>query len=216
MTSVGLILKAAIFPSFPSRKTFPRSEFKKGLCFEPLETLHEAPKESHANSSKHIPNSTPVNPNEEPVVAVIGVGYVGAHLIGSFSSKYKVLGYDISEDRVREIQKDYVHNGRVSFTSTAQDLRAATHFLISVPTLLRPDKTIDSSYLQSAVETVEIYGRPGSTVVVESSVAVGMTRQILGPVGEAKNFFMGMSPEVGISFPTSKINTQTDHVHTES
>jgi UDP-N-acetyl-D-mannosaminuronate dehydrogenase len=61
---------------------------------------------------------------------------------------------------------------------------------------LLPDKTIDSSYLRNALNTVGRHARPGSTVVFESSVVVGMTRQLLGPLGAARRFFVGMSPEV--------------------
>ncbi|KAH6893420.1 hypothetical protein B0T10DRAFT_604637 [Thelonectria olida] len=37
--------------------------------------------------------------------------------------------------------------------------------------------------------------RRGSSVVIESSVAVGMTRQLLGPLAVSKGPFAGMSPE---------------------
>jgi hypothetical protein len=132
----------------------------------------------------------------EPLVAVIGVGYVGTHLVDSFSSKYEVIGFDVSIHRVEQLEAEFRHKERVSFTSCKDDLRQASHFLISVPTLLRADKTIDSSYLEAALETVSTYAHPGATVVIESSVAVGMTRNLLGPIAAARGFFAGMSPEV--------------------
>jgi len=133
----------------------------------------------------------------EPLVAVIGVGYVGEHLVSVFSRKYSVIGYDVSEVRVRQLEQLYskAEEGQVTFTNTASDLARATHFLISVPTLLLPDKSIDSSFLRSALKAVGTYGRPGSVVVIESSVAVGMTRQLLGPLAQERNFYAGMSPE---------------------
>jgi hypothetical protein len=147
-----------------------------------------------------------VDPNSEPLVAVIGVGYVGEHLVESFSAHYNVIAFDVSPERIADIEQKYSDCSRVTPTTRASALREATHFLISVPTLLRPDKTIDSSYLRSAVNTVATYGRPGSTVVVESSVAVGMTRSILGPIGFARHFFIGMSPEVGFPCPFQPIS----------
>lgn len=140
--------------------------------------------------------STPVQPEDEPVIAVLGVGYVGTHLVESFSSRYSVIGFDVSHLRVRQLRDQYQHNEALEFTDNARDLTRATHFLISVPTLLRPDRTIDSSYLRDAIKTVGTVARRGSTVVIESSVAVGMTRQLLGPLAEASGFFAGMSPEV--------------------
>ena len=131
-----------------------------------------------------------------PFVAVIGVGYVGTHLVENFSREYDTLGFDVSPRRVAELQQDFQSNGRVRITGSKQDLREATHFLISVPTLLRSDRTIDASYLISAMEIVAANARRGSTVVIESSVAIGMTRSLLGPIAKAHGFFAGMSPEV--------------------
>ncbi|KAK1249649.1 hypothetical protein MKX08_009652 [Trichoderma sp. CBMAI-0020] len=131
----------------------------------------------------------------EPLVAVIGVGYVGEHLTDVFSRCFNVLGYDVSETRVKDLAAKYYGNERVRITSDAKDLRGASHFLISVPTLLKEDKTVDTSYLESALATVEKQAAPGSTVVIESSVAVGMTRALLGPLAKRKGLFAGMSPE---------------------
>ncbi|PON29997.1 nucleotide sugar dehydrogenase [Trichoderma gamsii] len=131
----------------------------------------------------------------QPLVAVIGVGYVGEHLTDVFSRCYNVLGYDVSETRVKDLSAKYSGNKNVRITSKAEDIRNASHFLISVPTLLQADKTVDTSYLQSALATVEEQAAPGSTVVIESSVAVGMTRELLGPLARRKCLFAGMSPE---------------------
>ncbi|KAH0490794.1 hypothetical protein TgHK011_002246 [Trichoderma gracile] len=129
------------------------------------------------------------------LVAVIGVGYVGEHLVDVFSRRFNVLGFDVSEARVKVLASKYADNTKVRITSNAIRLAEATHFLISVPTLLLPDKSVDTSYLRSALATVADHARPGSTVVFESSVAVGMTRQLLGPLALAHNWFAGMSPE---------------------
>ncbi|KAL5590173.1 hypothetical protein FOBRF1_013730 [Fusarium oxysporum] len=134
-------------------------------------------------------------PNTEPLVAVIGVGYVGEHLISVFSKSYDTIGYDISEARINQLAQKQPPNSRVRFTSMACDIANATHFLISVPTLLLPNKAINSSYLRSALSTVGLYAQPGAVVVIESSVAVGMTRQLLGPLAKQRGFFAGMSPE---------------------
>ncbi|KAF5704597.1 hypothetical protein FGLOB1_8474 [Fusarium globosum] len=139
--------------------------------------------------------STDVTPDDIPVVAVVGVGYVGRHLVSSFSSKYQVIGFDVSERRIQDLRHEFKGNDNVSFSRTQNDLIAATHFLISVPTLLRPDKTIDSSYLCDALKMVGRVARRGSTIVIESSVAVGMTRELVGPIAKKLGLFAGMSPE---------------------
>ncbi|TFA98043.1 UDP-N-acetyl-D-glucosamine 6-dehydrogenase [Trichoderma ghanense] len=150
------------------------------------------------------PDEAPANPLEAPpsagsgsapLVAVIGVGYVGEHLVDVFSRCFPVLGFDVSEARVKVLSAKYANNARVTIVSDPARLSKASHFLISVPTLLLPDKTVDTSYLRSALVTVSKHAARGSTVVFESSVAVGMTRKLLGPLALANGWFAGMSPE---------------------
>ena len=139
-----------------------------------------------------------ISPETRPLVAVIGVGYVGTHLVSNFSRHWDVLGFDLSESRVQSLKSDtdFSANPHVEFTTSHEHLANATHYLISVPTLLLPDKTIDISYLKDALETTFKYARAGATIVIESSVAVGMTRELLGPLAKARGCFAGMSPEV--------------------
>ncbi|EGU84174.1 hypothetical protein FOPG_14970 [Fusarium oxysporum f. sp. conglutinans race 2 54008] len=139
--------------------------------------------------------SADVTPDDIPVVAVVGVGYVGTHLVSSFSSRYQVIGFDVSERRIQDLRQEFKGNKNVTFSRTRNDLVAATHFLISVPTLLRPNKSIDSSYLCDALKMVGQVARRGSTIVIESSVAVGMTRELVGPIAKRLALFAGMSPE---------------------
>ena len=138
------------------------------------------------------PTLSPSDP--EPIVAVIGVGYVGTHLVEAFAHQYKVVAFDLSEKRLLQVAEE-LDGLPILFTSTASDIKQASHFLISVPTLLNNDKTIDTTYLRSAIATVEQHADPGSTIVIESSVAVGMTRSLVGPLMRTKNFMVGMSPE---------------------
>jgi len=171
-------------------------------------TLPITPPETPTKESTEIfcpENVTPqpvsqfkISTDTEPLVAVIGVGYVGTHLVSNFSRHWNVLGFDLSQDRVQALRADsnFTQNTRVKFTTSRADLADATHYLISVPTLLLPDKTVDVSYLESALEATFQYARPGATVVIESSVAVGMTRKLLGPLAKTRRCFAGMSPEV--------------------
>lgn len=131
----------------------------------------------------------------ESVVAVIGVGYVGTHLVEAFAGHYKVIAFDLSQERLDKVSK-HLRGLPIHFTSTAKDISDASHVLISVPTILREDRSIDTSFLRSALATVESHVRPGSTVVIESSVAVGMTRELVGPLMASRNLKVGMSPEV--------------------
>ena len=133
---------------------------------------------------------------EQPVVAVIGCGYVGSHLAACFGKHFRVVALDVSEDRVRQLNEDATYPSQVTFTTDPSKLREASHFLIAVPTGLNEDNSIDDSHLKAAIETVRNCARDGSTVVIESSVAVGMTRKLLQPIMVSKHLKGGMSPEV--------------------
>lgn len=146
-------------------------------------------------SNTATPSSSAVDEDETPLVAVLGVGYVGMQLVTAFAQHYDVVAYDVSEKRLKTIAGELERYPSVTCTSNASNLASATHFLISVPTTLLPNKQIDTSFLQSAIYTVGLYARPGATVVVESSVAVGMTRSLLSTLMATRGLKAGMSPE---------------------
>ncbi|WQF75382.1 Putative UDP-glucose/GDP-mannose dehydrogenase, NAD(P)-binding domain superfamily [Colletotrichum destructivum] len=182
----GLGLNLLGFDTFKANLELPHT---------PITPPPEYQEHSFSHNNDKVADLSPiVSPDDHPLVAVIGVGYVGTHLVDSFSAHYDVLGFDVSEKRVREVRAE-LPGDRIRFTTCKTDLHEATHFLISVPTLLKADKSIDTSYLRSAIDTVAQHARPGSTVVIESSVAVGMTRDLLGPVAVSRGFYAGMSPE---------------------
>lgn len=126
-------------------------------------------------------------------MCVVGVGYVGEILLKEFGSVFPSIGFDISESRLKDIKSDFVSLKNVRLTSSPSILKEASHFCISVPTLLRDDKSVNTDHLVRAIAMVTANARPGSTIVIESSVSVGMTRALLGPF--ANRFHCGMSPE---------------------
>ncbi|KAI9140061.1 hypothetical protein BKA69DRAFT_1082487 [Paraphysoderma sedebokerense] len=129
------------------------------------------------------------------VVCIIGVGYVGEQLLQTFSRSYPVIGYDISETRLEYLRKTYSSLSNVILTNNPDQVTNATVYLVSVPTPLTEDmRDIETTYLESALDVVEKYAQTGNTVVVESSVAVGMTREFFGHLAEM-GIFVGFSPE---------------------
>jgi threonine dehydrogenase-like Zn-dependent dehydrogenase len=74
-----------------------------------------------------------------PVVAVVGVGYVGSYLVKAFAKVYEVVAFDISQRRAEQIAQQF--QGRaVRSTSHAPNVAVADAFLISVPTMLNSRK----------------------------------------------------------------------------
>ncbi|KAF2273517.1 nucleotide sugar dehydrogenase [Westerdykella ornata] len=131
----------------------------------------------------------------QPVVAIIGCGYVGSHLAQNFGNHFRVIALDVSETRVQQLREDPSFPSQVTFTTDVNDLSEVSHFLIAVPTLLREDNTINDAHLKSAIQTVQKVASRGATVVIESSVAVGMTRTLLEPLMRELGLKGGMSPE---------------------
>ncbi|KAK5453633.1 hypothetical protein LTS15_006820 [Exophiala xenobiotica] len=137
-------------------------------------------------------------------VAIVGVGFVGEALLREFSHVHHTIGFDISDARINDLRTKYKGEERMTLTTDETALDQATHFLISVPTLMKADHSVDVSYLKSALSTVFRHAKPGSTIVIESTVSVGTTRQLFSSVQQ--HFNCGMSPErvdPGRTFPAA-------------
>lgn len=126
-------------------------------------------------------------------VCVIGVGYVGEHLVDTFKKGYKVIGVDLNEKRVEFLKNKFNKCSNVRLQTTYDNLNGCNVFLISVPTLVK-NGDIDMSYLHAVNDKIKDIVQPGSLVVVESSVYVGATREIFGHFCE-KGVYVGFSPE---------------------
>lgn len=146
-------------------------------------------------------------------VAIIGLGYVGLPLAVEFGKIQRVVGFDINHQRIAELQQGIDRTQEVSraeieeavsltFTSSLQDLRQATIFIVTVPTPVDQFKTPDLRPLQAASKSVGAVLKKGDIVIYESTVYPGCTEEICVPVLEAvsglvfnRDFFCGYSPE---------------------
>jgi UDP-N-acetyl-D-galactosamine dehydrogenase len=158
-------------------------------------------------------------------IAIIGLGYVGLPLAVAFGERYAVVGYDISERRVKELNEGVDSTGELAaeemdavqgvvFTCDAGLLRDCNVYIITVPTPLTPAKEPDLSYLLAASETVGRCLGQGDLVIYESTVYPGCTEEDCVPVLEKasglvynRDFFCGYSPE-RIN-PGDKVHTVT-------
>ncbi|OIW25530.1 polysaccharide biosynthesis protein vipA/tviB [Coniochaeta ligniaria NRRL 30616] len=134
-----------------------------------------------------------ISKDEDIVVCIIGVGYVGKELLEGFGRVFTSIGFDVSQPRLDFIAPDFKAFEKVTLTSDVTQLARGTHYLIAVPTNLHKDHTVNATHLLSAISMVATYARPGATVVIESSVSVGMTRAFLAQY--AGTLKCGMSPE---------------------
>jgi UDP-N-acetyl-D-galactosamine dehydrogenase len=145
-------------------------------------------------------------------VAVVGLGYVGLPLASAFGKVVSTIGFDINEQRVRELRKGTDRNGEVSKTDLREPLlelsgdpsllQRAAVIIIAVPTPVDKAKRPDLSHLIDASRLVAQNLGRGATVVYESTVYPGCTEEICVPVLEAesglkagRDFKVGYSPE---------------------
>jgi UDP-N-acetyl-D-glucosamine/UDP-N-acetyl-D-galactosamine dehydrogenase len=151
----------------------------------------------------------------EDKICLIGLGYVGLPLMVALAkNKYTVIGYDISQLRLSQLQKghdttyeidktaldeitEYTH-----FTNDLSDARDCSIFIVTVPTPINADKSPDLKHLEQASRDIGRVIKKGATVVYESTVYPGATEEICVPLVEEhsglrfnKDFFVGFSPE---------------------
>ncbi len=145
-------------------------------------------------------------------IAVIGLGYVGLPLALEFAKKFRVIGFDIREDRLekmrnridpsREVDPSEFEGADIVFTSQTEDLRDAIFFIVAVPTPVDEHKVPDLKPILSASRTVGKVLKKGDYVVYESTVYPGCTEEDCMPVLEDQSglrfsidFKLGYSPE---------------------
>jgi len=124
-------------------------------------------------------------------VGVIGCGYVGFSLINSFKNAYKVIGYDVSKSRILDLTNNYTYDN-VEFTYNESKLNECNVYLIAVPTNITKDGNINLEHIKSVKNTLFKYIKPNDTIVIESSIYVGCTRELF-------NEFLDLDVNVGFS-----------------
>lgn len=162
---------------------------------------------------------------EQLKVAVIGLGYVGLPLAVEFGKKVPVVGFDIHQKRIEELQSGQDHTLEVSpeelkqsknlqYSANLDDLKECNFFIITVPTPIDHVNRPDLTPLKKASETIGKVISKGDIVVYESTVYPGATEEVCIPVIEQvsglkfnQDFFAGYSPE-RIN-PGDKVNTLT-------
>ena len=61
-----------------------------------------------------IPQSVKFKMKQNPIIAIIGLGYVGLPLAAAFAEKYKVIGFDINGARIQQLQNGEDHTLELS------------------------------------------------------------------------------------------------------
>ncbi len=150
-----------------------------------------------------------------PIIAVIGLGYVGLPLARLFSTKYPTIGFDICQQRVDELNQGHDSTFEVpdivlqnalkqgfKCTFLLSDIKDCNFYIITVPTPIDGHYRPNLSLLIEASKTVGKVISKGDIVVYESTVYPGVTEEECLPVVEQvsglkfnTDFYAGYSPE---------------------
>jgi len=148
-----------------------------------------------------------------PIVAVVGLGYVGLPLAVEFGKRRRTVGLDLSERKVAAYRRFEDPTGEVSSaqlraatqltcTTDGAALAEADFIIVAVPTPVDEAHRPDFSPLVSSSEAVGRHLKRGAVVIFESTVYPGATEEICVPVIEKhsglkwkQDFYVGYSPE---------------------
>lgn len=146
-------------------------------------------------------------------IAIIGLGYVGLPLAVEFGKKVPVVGFDIYQKRIDELNNGQDSTLEVSseelqqavnlrYSTSLTALKDCNFFIVTVPTPIDDFKQPDLSPLIKASTSIAQVLKKDDIVVYESTVYPGATEEACIPVLEKvsgltynTDFFAGYSPE---------------------
>lgn len=151
--------------------------------------------------------------DKQITLCVIGQGYVGLPLAVEFGKKYPTIGFDIKEDRIKELssgvdstlecsKEELAESTHLSFSTKLEDIAKANVYIVTVPTPIDDYKTPNLTPLIKASEMLGKVVKKGDYVIYESTVYPGATEEDCIPLIEKgsglklnQDFFAGYSPE---------------------
>lgn len=154
-------------------------------------------------------------------ISIIGLGYVGLPLARLFATKYPVVGFDINQGRINELNNGHdstlevedsvlqavlkkQNDQEIGLFNSANlaDIEDSNVYVVTVPTPVDKHNRPDLTPLYKASETVGKTLKKGDIVIYESTVYPGVTEEECIPVLEKVSglkfnvdFFAGYSPE---------------------
>jgi UDP-N-acetyl-D-glucosamine/UDP-N-acetyl-D-galactosamine dehydrogenase len=148
-----------------------------------------------------------------PLIAVLGLGYVGLPLAVEFGKKFRTIGFDINSRRVAQLRdgidwtgeksaSDIAQAEKLSFSDAPQEISHCNRYVVCVPTPINETRDPDFAPLIGASEIAGKHLKKGDIVIYESTVYPGATEEICVPILERESglvfnvdFFVGYSPE---------------------
>ncbi|MAD42384.1 MAG: Vi polysaccharide biosynthesis protein VipA/TviB [Arcobacter sp.] len=147
-------------------------------------------------------------------ICIIGLGYVGLPLAAAFAKKYDVVGFDINEPRVKELNENYDRTleltteelvevkDNITYSCNLDDIKDANIYIVTVPTPIDSSNRPDLTPLVKSSQMIGKVLKKDDIVIYESTVYPGVTEEVCVPELEStskmtfnKDFFCGYSPE---------------------
>jgi UDP-N-acetyl-D-glucosamine/UDP-N-acetyl-D-galactosamine dehydrogenase len=147
-------------------------------------------------------------------ICIVGLGYVGLPLAVAFAKKFKVIGFDITQSRISELENGYDRTfeiddnllnsikNNITYTTDIQDTKDCNIYIITIPTPIDKINRPDLRPLIESSKTVGSVLSRNNIVIYESTVYPGVTEDVCVPELEKssgmefnKDFFCGYSPE---------------------
>ncbi len=146
-------------------------------------------------------------------LAIIGLGYVGLPLALEFAKKKSVIGFDISKERIQELnsgldrnlefkKKELKNLKKIKFTKSVDDLKSANCYIVTVPTPIDKFNKPNLIPLLMASKLVAKNIKKKDLIIFESTVYPGCVEEECVPILEKfsglkfnQDFFCGYSPE---------------------
>ena len=143
-------------------------------------------------------------------LSVIGTGYLGAtHAACMASLGFEVIGFDTEtskidllskgkvpfyEPELEELLSEQIKSSRLTFTNNVADLADAdVHFICVGTPQIKNGNAADLTYVNSALESIAKYVKPGGLVVGKSTVPVGTATKL-------RNRLLELNPKADLAW----------------
>jgi UDP-N-acetyl-D-galactosamine dehydrogenase len=151
----------------------------------------------------------------ERKISVTGLGYVGLPVAVAFGGSQRVIGFDVNQariselndgyDRTNEVESEKLIAASIEFTADAARLEDADFHIIAVPTPVDGMKQPDLRPLLAASRSVGAQLKRGDIVVYESTVFPGATEEYCIPVLEECSG-LAVETDFGVGYSPERIN----------
>jgi len=147
-------------------------------------------------------------------VGVIGLGYVGLPMLHLLSQKkINCYGFDIDEHKIRNIKKNIsyisdltntnlkiINKNKIFSMREIENINKVDYIIFCLPTPLNKQKAPDMSIIKNAFNSVKKHLRKNQTIILESTVYPGATKDIFynhlsKKFSVGKNFYLCYSSE---------------------